>query len=227
MGMRPRQQFDQQLQRLQDSLVQMSEMVCQAISDSIAALKARDLELAREVVARDEEINALRFEVDEACLAILATQQPTASDLRRVVSAMNVVLDLERMGDHAANVAKIAIRIGDEPPLKPLIDIPYMAKQCCDMLRSVMTAYAELNAAAAEAISKQDNIVDQLYDQVFRELLTYMIEDERTIKRAMHLLFVAHNLERIADRVTNICERVIYLRTGRMKELDYSLDTGI
>jgi phosphate transport system protein len=137
---------------------------------------------------------------------------------------MNVVLDLERMGDHAANVAKIAIRIGDEPPLKPLIDIPYMAKQCCDMLRSAMAAYTELNAAAAEAISKQDNIVDQLYDQVFRELLTYMIEDERTIKRAMHLLFVAHNLERIADRVTNICERVIYLRTGRMKELDYSLD---
>jgi phosphate transport system protein len=225
--MRPRQQFDRQLQRLQDSLVQMSEMVCQAISDSIAALKARDLELAREVVARDDEINALRFEVDEACLAILATQQPTASDLRRVVSAMNVVLDLERMGDHAANVAKIAIRIGDEPPLKPLIDIPYMAKQCCDMLRSAMAAYTELNAAAAEAISKQDNIVDQLYDQVFRELLTYMIEDERTIKRAMHLLFIAHNLERIADRVTNICERVIYLRTGRMKELDYSLDTGI
>jgi phosphate transport system protein len=225
--MRPRQQFDRQLQRLQDSLVQMSEMVCQAISDSIAALKARDLELAREVVARDKEINALRFEVDESCLAILATQQPTASDLRRVVSAMNVVLDLERMGDHAANVARIAIRIGDEPPLKPLIDIPYMAKQCCDMLRSAMAAYAELNAAAAEAISKQDNIVDQLYDQVFRELLTYMIEDERTIKRAMHLLFIAHNLERIADRVTNICERAIYLRTGRMKELDYSLDTGI
>jgi phosphate transport system protein len=222
--MRPRQQFDRQLQRLQDSLVDMSEMVCQAISDSITALKARDLELAREVVARDEKINALRFEVDESCLAILATQQPTASDLRRVVSAMNVVLDLERMGDHAANVAKIAIRIGDEPPLKPLIDIPYMARQCCDMLRSAMAAYTELNAAAAEAISKQDNIVDQLYDQVFRELLTYMIEDERTIKRAMHLLFVAHNLERIADRVTNICERVIYLRTGRMKELDYSLD---
>jgi phosphate transport system protein len=223
--MRPRQQFDRQLQRLQDSLVDMSEMVCQAISDSITALKERDLDLAREIVARDDKINALRFEVDESCLAILATQQPTASDLRRVVSAMNVVLDLERMGDHAANVAKIAIRIGDEPPLKPLIDIPYMAKQCCDMLRSAMAAYTELNAAAAEAISKQDNIVDQLYDQVFRELLTYMIEDERTIKRAMHLLFVAHNLERIADRVTNICERVIYLRTGRMKELDYSLDT--
>jgi phosphate transport system protein len=101
-----------------------------------------------------------------------------------------------------------------------------MAKQCCDMLRSVMTAYAELDAKTAEAISKQDDTVDQLYDQVFRELLTYMIEDERTIKRAMHLLFIAHNLERIADRVTNICERVIYLRTGRMKELDRSQDTG-
>jgi phosphate transport system protein len=224
--MRPRQQFDRQLQLLQDRLVRMSEMVCQAISDAITALKSRDLQLARQVVTQDVEINALRFEVDGACLAILATQQPAASDLRRVVGAMNVVLDLERMGDHAANVAKIAIRIGDEPPLKPLIDIPYMAKQCCDMLRSVMTAYAELDAKTAEAISKQDDTVDQLYDQVFRELLTYMIEDERTIKRAMHLLFIAHNLERIADRVTNICERVIYLRTGRMKELDRSQDTG-
>jgi phosphate transport system protein len=224
--MRPRQQFDRELQLLQDRLIRLSEMVCRAISEAITALKSRDLQLARQVVAQDDEINDLRFEVDRVCLAILATQQPAASDLRRVVSAMNVVLDLERMGDHAANVAKIAVRMGDEPPLKPLIDIPYMARQCCDMLRSSMRAYAELDAQQAEAISRQDSTVDQLYDQVFRELLTYMIEDERTIKRAMHLLFIAHNLERIADRVTNICERVIYLRTGHMRELDHSLDAG-
>jgi phosphate transport system protein len=221
-----RQVFQQQLDALQDSLVRLADMVCEAISSAILALQERNLDLAGQVVANDRKLNRVRFEVDEACLVLLATQQPTASDLRRVISAMNVVLDLERMGDHAANVARISIRMGDEPPLKPLIDIPYMARKCCDMLRSAMTAYAELDASEAEAISRQDSVVDQLYDQVFRELLTYMIEDERTIKRAMHLLFIAHNLERIADRVTNICERVIYLRTGRMKELDHSLDAG-
>ena len=221
--MPPRQQFDQQLSALQDGLVRLSEMVCQAISDAITALKERDLELARLVVQRDSELNDLRFDVDGRCLAILATQQPTASDLRRVIAAMNVVLDLERMGDHAANVAKIAIRMGDEPPLKPLIDVPYMARQCCDMLRRSLTAYADLDVDAAKAIAAQDSVIDQLYDQVFRELLTYMIEDERTVKRAMHLLFVAHNLERIADRVTNICERAIYLKTGEMRELKDTL----
>jgi len=214
-----RQIFQQQLDALQDNLVRLSDMVCEAISNSIKALKERDLGLAEQIVDRDRELNRLRFEVDEACLSMLATQQPAASDLRRVISAMNVVLDLERMGDHAANVARIVIRIGDEPPLKPLIDIPYMARRCCDMLRRALTAYAELDVEAARTISEEDEIIDQLYDQVFRELLTYMIEDNDTIQRAMHLLFVAHNLERIGDRVTNICERVIYIRTGEMKEL--------
>ena len=214
-----RQVFQNQLNALQDNLIRLSDMVCQAISDSIQALKNRDLDLARQIIAQDKKINDVRFEVDEDCLAILATQQPTASDLRRVIAAMNIVLDLERMGDHAANVAKIAIRIGDEPPLKPLIDIPYMAKQCCNMLRRSLAAYNDLDVQEALAITKQDEIVDQLYDQVFRELLTYMLEDDRTIKRAMYLLFIAHNLERIADRVTNICERVVYLKTGEMKEL--------
>ena len=219
--MPPRLRFDQQLEALQDDLVRLSDMVCEAISDSITALKERDLNLARQVIANDEALNQIRFEVDRSCLAILATQQPTASDLRQVIAAMNVVLDLERMGDHAANVAKIAIRIGDEPPLKPLIDVPHMARQCCEMIRSALEAYNTRDVETARVVSEQDQIVDQLYDQVFRELLTYMIEDERTVKRAMHLLFVAHNLERIADRVTNICERVIYLDTGQMKELDH------
>jgi phosphate transport system protein len=214
-----RQIFQQQLGAVQGNLVRLSDMVCEAVSSSIEALKERNLDLAAQIVDRDRELNRVRFEVDEACLAMLATQQPAASDLRRVISAMNVVLDLERMGDHAANVARIVIRIGDEPPLKPLIDIPYMARRCCDMLRRALTAYVELDMDAARTISEEDEIIDQLYDQVFRELLTYMIEDDDTIQRAMHLLFVAHNLERIADRVTNICERVIYIRTGEMKEL--------
>jgi phosphate transport system protein len=214
-----RQVFQEQLGSLQDNLVRLSGMVCQAIQDSIQALKSRDLELARRIISRDREINEVRFEVDEACLVMLATQQPAAIDLRRIIAAMNVVLDLERMGDHAANVARIVIRMGSEAPLKPLIDIPHMADLCCDLLRRSLQAYTDRDAEAAKAIIEEDEIVDQLYDQVFRELLTYMLEDDHTIKRAMHLLFVAHNLERIADRVTNICERVVYLRTGEMKEL--------
>lgn len=217
--MLPRQTFDKKLTALQDKLVHMSEMVCQALADAIQALKERDFDLAQDVIQRDQQLNELRFAVDEDCLTILATQQPAASDLRRVVGAMNVVLDLERMGDHAAGIAKIMIRMGEEPPLKPLIDIPYMARQCCDMLRKALRAYIELDVDAALAVIKQDDVVDQLYDQVFRELLTYMIEDDHTIKRAMHLVFIAHNLERVADHVTNICERVAYLKTGEMKEL--------
>jgi phosphate transport system protein len=221
--MPPRQVFERQLEDLQDNLVQLSDMVCRAIQDAITALKTRDLDLARQVVIQDHDLNEVRFRVEETCLQLLATQQPAAIDLRRIISAMNVVLDLERMGDHAANVAKITIRIGNSPPLKPLIDIPRMADRCCDMLRRSLLSYVTLDVKAAQAIIQEDETVDQLYDQVFRELVTYMLEDERTVKRAMHLLFIAHNLERIADRVINICERVVYLKTGVMKELKSSL----
>ncbi len=214
-----RQVFEQQLDRMQSDLMRLSTMVCQAITDAITALKNRDLDLAHRVVAHDRTLNEVRFEVDKACLGMLATQQPAASDLRRIISAMNVVLDLERMGDHAANVAKSALRIGNEPPLKPLIDIPRMAEYCDDMLQRSLLAYTTVDVALAQEITAEDEKVDQLYEQTFRELLTYMLEDEKTIKRAMHLVLVAHNLERIADRVTNICERVIYLKTGTMKEL--------
>jgi phosphate transport system protein len=214
-----RQVFQRQLNQLQDNLVLLSEKVCEAISKSITALKGRDMELANQVIVNDDAINELRFQIEEDCLGMLATQQPAASDLRRIIAGMNVVLDLERMGDHAANVARIAIRMGDEPPLKPLIDIPYMARRCCDMLRDALRAYNELDTGEAKRITEEDDVVDQLYNQVFRELLTYMIEDDSTIPRAMHLLFIAHNLERIADRVTNVCERVFYLKTGEMKEL--------
>jgi phosphate transport system protein len=217
--MPPRQVLGRQLERLQSDLVDLAGMVCQAIRDAIEALKNRDLELARQVAIHDQELNAVRFRVEETCLYLLATQQPAATDLRRIIAAMNVVLDLERMGDHAANVAKIVLRMGDVPPLKPLIDIPRMAELCCDMLNRSLAAYETFDADTARAIIQEDDEVDQLYDQVFRELLTYMLEDDRTVKRAMHLLFIAHNLERIADRVTNICERVVYLKTGQMKEL--------
>ncbi len=217
--MPPRRPLEKQKVQVQNDLRLLADMVGQAIEDAITALKNRDMSLARQVIVNDRRLNRVRFRVDEICLRMLATQQPTATDLRVIIAAMNIVLDLERMGDHAANVAKIAIRMGDTPPLKPLIDIPHMAELCRTMLDRALSAYLALDAGAAREIIKEDEQVDQLYDQVFRELLTYMLEDDRTIKRAMHLLFIAHNLERIADRVTNICERVIYVKTGEMTEL--------
>lgn len=217
--MPPRKPLEKLEVQVRNDLVLLGDMVDQAIEDAITALKNRDMALARQVIVNDRLLNRVRFRVDEMCLRMLATQQPTATDLRVIIAAMNIVLDLERMGDHAANVAKIAIRMGDTPPLKPLIDIPYMAKICRNMLDRALSAYLAMDPEAARAIINDDEQVDQLYDQVFRELLTYMLEDDRTIKRAMHLLFIAHNLERIADRVTNICERVIYVKTGEMTEL--------
>ena len=145
-----------------------------------------------------------------------------ASDLRIIVAVLNIITELERIGDHAEGIAKIAIMIGDEPPLKPLIDIPRMAEQTVDMLRRSLDAFINRDAEAARQISAEDDTVDQLYDQVFRELLTFMVEDPKTITRATRLIWVAHNLERSADRVTNICERVVFVVTGKMEEIGAS-----
>jgi phosphate transport system protein len=155
-------------------------------------------------------------------VGLIATQQPMASDLRIIVAVLNIITELERVGDHAEGIAKIAIMIGDEPPLKPLIDIPRMAEQTVDMLRRSLDAFINHDAKAARKISAEDDTVDQLYDQVFRELLTFMAEDPRTITRATRLIWVAHNLERSADRVTNICERVVFVVTGKMEEIGAS-----
>ncbi len=210
--------FERELRDLQDELLVMSSMVDKAISRSIEALKNRDLGLARLVVSDDQKVNDKRFEIEEKCILITATQAPLASDLRTIVAVLNVITDLERMADHCVGIAKIAIMTGNEPPLKPLIDIPRMAEQSRSMLRRAMDAFVARDVAAANAVANEDDIVDQLYDQVYRELLTFMLNDPRTIDRATHLLWVAHNLERIGDRVTNICERVNFLVTGRMEE---------
>jgi phosphate transport system protein len=210
--------FERELRDLQDELLVMSSMVDKAISRSVDALKNRDLSLARLVVADDHKVNAKRFEIEEKCILVIATQAPLAGDLRTIVAVLNVITDLERMADHCVGIAKIAIMIGHEPPLKPLIDIPRMADQSREMLRRAMDAFIARDQEAATVVAKEDDIVDQLYDQVYRELLTFMLNDTRTIDRATHLLWVAHNLERVADRVTNICERVNFLVTGRMEE---------
>ncbi len=215
----PRDQFHQELQRLQEELLVMSSMVENAIERAIASLKTRDTRLAQKVINDDRKINQQRFGIEEECLLLIARQQPMASDLRILAAVLNIITDLERMADHAAGIAKISILVSNEPPLKPLIDIPRMADVACEMLRGSLDAFVERDVVGAQRIASRDDEVDQLYEQVYRELLTFMMADPSTIDRATHLLWVAHNLERIADRVTNICERVLFLVTGRMVEI--------
>jgi len=217
--------FDQELETLRDDVLRLGSMVDTAISRSIQSLKERDQSLAQEIIADDEKINELRFKIEEDCLSLIARQQPAARDLRFIVAAMNIVLDLERMGDHAAGIATTVLRMGDEPLLKPLIDLPRMAQISQEMLRSSLEAFTGEKAQKALDITERDEEVDQLYNQIFRELISYMIEDPRTVTRAMYLLFSAHNIERIADRVTNICERVAFVATGRMEEISSEAGT--
>jgi phosphate transport system protein len=218
----PREHFHHELEQVQESMLVMASMVSKAIERSVVALKQRDERLAHEVIADDVKINHQRFGIEEQCLHLIATQQPMASDLRVIAAVLHIITDLERMGDHAEGIAKIAIMEAGTPPLKPLIDIPRMAEMSRDMLSRAMDSYVARDTEAARQIAQDDDKVDMLYDQVYRELLTFMMADPHTITQATHLLWVAHNLERIADRVTNICERVVFLTTGRMDEINVS-----
>ena len=214
--------LERQLSGIQEEMLIMADMVEAAIQRSIQALKSRDLDLAKQIIADDIKINRKRYDTEERCLELIATQQPLASDLRTVVAILHMIVDLERMGDHAEGIAKIVVMLADEPPLKPYVDLPRMADIACDMLRDAIEAFKRRDAELARSAMNRDDEVDALYDQVYRELLTYMLSDPRTIERATRLLWVAHNLERIADRVTNVCERVAYLVTGKMEELNVS-----
>jgi len=215
-----RSSLDRELRAIEDDMLRMGELVNEAIQGSLRALAERDRGLAQQVVDGDAVINRLRFDIEEACLALMATQQPAASDLRTVVAAMNVVGDLERMGDHAAGNARIVMRMGDEPLLKPLIDIPRMADVCRSMIRDSLQAFVRRDGERARQIAAMDDQIDGLYQQVFRELLSFMVEDPKTTSRALFLLFAAHNLERIGDRATNIAERVLFMTSGVMRELN-------
>ncbi len=218
----PRTTFERQLLEVQEDMLVMAGMVETAIERGIDALKTRNVNLAQQIIEDDLQINKRRYEIEDKCLELIATQQPLASDLRTIVSVLHISVDLERMGDHAEGIAKIALMLADEPPLKPYIDIPRMAEIGTDMLMGSLEAFKDRDPDRARAICNQDDEVDALYDQVYRELLTFMINEPRTIQRATYLIWVAHNLERIADRVTNICERVVYLVEGRIEELNVS-----
>ena len=216
----PRESFARELQRLQDELLVLGSMVEQAIIDSVAQLKRRDREGSRRLIQGDELVNRKRFAIESDCLVLIATQQPMAGDLRIIAAVLEIATELERIGDYAKGIARINLMIGDEPLVKPLIDVPIMADIARDMLHRALDAFVRQDAAAARAIPADDARVDTLYNQVYRELLDIIIADPRTIDGATHLLWVAHNLERTADRVTNICERVIFTVTGEMTELD-------
>lgn len=214
--------FEKELRDLQDQMLLLGSMVEKTITRSIEALKARDLAAAKQIVADDEKIDLKRFEIEEKGIDIIATQQPMASDLRIIIAVLSIITELERMGDHAEGIGKVTILLGDEPPLKPLVDIPRMAEKATSMLRRSLTAFVERNLEAAKMIPAEDSEVDQLYDQVYRELLFFMLQDPKTITRATYLLWIAHNLERIADRATNIAERVVFMITGEYQQLHIS-----
>jgi phosphate transport system protein len=214
--------FERQLSEIEEDMLVLAGMVERAIDRSIEALKNRDIELARVVIVEDMDINNKRYETEEKCLELLATQQPLARDLRTIVAILHIIVDLERMGDHAEGTAKIAIMLADEPPLKPYIDIPRMAQVAGQMLRESIEAFKLRDTEMARRVCDRDDEVDALYDQVYRELLVYMLNDPKTIERATHITWIAHNLERIADRVTNICERVVYMVEGKIEELNVS-----
>ncbi len=215
--MTSRRLLDQELNEIRERLLELEQMVSSAIERAVEALKNQDVAAARRIVAEDQMINNLRYDVERMCVAIIATQQPVASDLRTVIAVTHVAVELERMGDHAAGIATLVTRMADEPLLKPLIDIPRMARVTQEMLRASIRAFMDNDLETARCVIERDDEVDQLYAQVFRELLTYMLQNPRNIKRATYLLWVAHGLERIADRVTNIGERIIFMRTGYLK----------
>ena len=208
--------LDRQLNQLEHEVVSLAEVVGKAIGRSVEALKERDLAESKWVVEEDDYIDGKRYEIEDRCIDLIATQQPMAGDLRAIITLLHVSVELERMGDYAEGIAKISLMIGDEPTLKPLIDIPRMAQKATGMLRNSIDALVSRDVVKANQVRQDDDEVDDLYDQVYRELLLFMLQDPKTIQRATYLLWAAHDLERIADRATNIAERVTFLVTGKL-----------
>lgn len=214
-----RETLDRKIEHLRDEILILGSMVENATIESVEALKRRDLVAARHIYREDTRINDKRFELEHETITTIATQQPImARDLRLLASILEVSAELERMGDYAKGIAKICLLLGDQPPVKPLIDIPRMAELTTSMLHRAVEAFVTVNVDVARAIPAEDDMIDDLYNQVYRELVTIMFGDPSTVDRANHLMWAAHNLERMADRVTNICERTIYIATGEMKE---------
>jgi phosphate transport system protein len=211
--------YHNRMKDIQDDILVMGQMAGGALLRSVDALRNRDPELAGRIIAGDRELNSKRFGIEEKCIELIATQQPMAGDLRIIVAILNITNEIERIGDYAVGIARIVMMIGDEQPLKPLVDIPRMAEKTVDMLDRSLQAFIDRDTETAKKISAEDDMIDALYDRIFDELMLIMEKDPKTITRATRLIWTAHNLERAADRVTNICERVIFVVTGKMEEL--------
>lgn len=213
-----RETFDEQLKALEQDVLDMGRLVDRAIDLSVDALAKRDIHLSRRVIREDDAINQAQHDIEEHCLVLIATQQPLASDLRVIFAVASIATELERMADHAKGIGQIGVMMGPREPLKPLVDIPRMATKSRWLLERELAAFVNRDVELARSLGHEDDEVDRLYDQVFRELLIFMMEDPRTITRATYLLWVAHNLERIADRAINIGERVVFLVKGKVEE---------
>ena len=212
--------FEQRMQALLDDLIALGSMVEDALLAAIQALKERDFQASERIIAEDKGINQKRYDIEKEALVLIATQQPMATDLRVLASVLEIATELERMGDYAKGIANINLMIGEEPLMKPLIDLPRMAEMAASMLRRALDAFVRRDVGTARRIIAEDDEVDALYDQVYRELITYILQDPRYISQATYLLWAAHNVERTADRVTNICERTIFVVTGELTDLD-------
>lgn len=215
-----RQTFHNELEELQSDILIMGSMVEKAIARSIKALQNRSMGLAEQIVQDDELINQKRYEIEESCVRLIATQQPMASDLRMIISAIHVATDLERMGDYAAGIAEITLLLRDDPRLKPLVDIPKMAEIDIERLQDGLRSFVDRDAERAKRNAARDDDIDSLYHKVLSKSISEMIENPENVPIATRIIWVGHKLERIGDRVTNICERVVFTATGRMEELD-------
>ncbi|HHT9147432.1 MAG TPA: phosphate signaling complex protein PhoU [Candidatus Wujingus californicus] len=217
--------FDQQLGALRKNLIQMASLVETAIANAVKSLIERDSKLAQRVIKSDEDIDSLELEIDKQCVDLLALRQPLAIDLRFITSSIKITNNLERMGDLAVNIAERVIPLSQEPQLKPLIDIPRMATITQTMVKDSIDAFVNRDTELARSVYERDSTVDALNDQIFRELLTYMMQDPGNITRAVHLVLISRHLERIADHSTNIAEEIVYIVKAKVvKHRSYMLE---
>jgi phosphate transport system protein len=216
-----RKSLDEGFEAVQNELLRMGSLLDATIGQSIEALRNRNAAQARKIVEGDAVFNRLRFEVEEACLALIATQQPAASDLRAIMAMDSIAVELERMADHAEGIAKIVLRLGEEPLVRPLQEIPEMAEIARRMLRQSLAAFVARDTEAARKVGAADDDIDHLYRKLFDEMVALMANDPATVSRGTYLLWCAHNLERIGDRITNIAERVIFMTTGDFHEINW------
>jgi phosphate transport system protein len=215
-----REAYERELRQLKEDVVRMGEQAGEAIHRSVEALRTRDMAIAERVIAEDDAIDALHMDLEERCMRLLATQQPMARDLRAIAAVFAITIDLERMADHAEGISRAVKRLGEEPPVKPLVDIPKMDALLQEMIRETLDAFRDQDVARARSVAKKDDEIDALRNRVLHDLLDLMIKNPGIVPRALELLIVARHLERAADHLTNVCERIVYMVTGELRELN-------